>query len=122
MSGLLLGPMISYHLNRDANFNEFNPGVGYVNEAGWGGGVYKNSYGKTSVYAGREFRWPLNGLLDAAVQTGIVTGYPLAPVVPAVLPGLIGKLGDHELALMLMPKAGKHTSGGVVLQYRKKLR
>lgn len=122
MGGLLLGPMASYHFDRDASLNEAHPAIGYVAPSGWGGGVYKNSLGKTSVYAGKEFRWPLNGLLDAGLQVGGVTGYPMAPIVPAILPGLIGKLGDHELSLMLMPPAGKHTSGGVVLQYRKKLK
>lgn len=34
MSGALLGPMLSYHFDRDANFNEANPGLGYMADNG----------------------------------------------------------------------------------------
>lgn len=123
MDGLLLGPLASYHFDRTAGFNETHPGLGYQSPEGYGAGWYKNSHGKDSFYAGKEWRWPLNGLLDANFQAGLVTGYPMAPVVPAVMPGLIGKLpGGHELNLMLMPPAGKYSKGGVALQYRKQLK
>lgn len=121
--GTLLGPLISYHFDRKAGFNERHPGLGYSTADGYGAGWYRNSLDKDSFYVGKEWRKPLNGMLDATLQASLVTGYPAAPVLPAVMPGLLGKLGDgHELALMLMPPAGKYSRGGVALQYRKKLK
>jgi hypothetical protein len=121
MDGLLLGPMASYHFDRSKDFNEINPGIGYMTKDGWGGGVYKNSYNRPSFYAGKEMRYPVNGLLDAALTLGAVTGYPAKDVLPMVLPSLIGKLGQHEMALMLQPPMGP-TKGALGLQYRYRLK
>lgn len=122
MGGLLLGPMISYHLDRTTPYNEKHPALGYVHESGWGGGVYRNSYGKTSAYGGKEFRVPINGLLDAGVTVGAVTGYPKSSVVPMVLPSLMLKTGGSEWALLLQPPVKGATKGALVLQYRKRLK
>jgi len=119
----LLGPMVSYHLNREANHNERHPAIGLLTPGGWSGGVYKNSYGKTSVFGGKEFKTQLMPGLSAGLQAGLVTGYPAAPVLPALLPQLIADLpADQQLALLLMPPAGKFGQGGVALQYRKRLK
>lgn len=122
MGGLLLGPAIAYHLDATAPFEKFSPGIGYMNESGLGGGVYRNSYGKTSVYGGKEFRAPINGLLDAGVTLGAVTGYPKSSVLPMALPGLMMKTGGSEWALLFQPPVNGTTKGALVLQYRKKLK
>lgn len=123
MGGLLLGPALSYHLDRSRDFNEVNPGLGYMTPGGWGAYLYQNSYGKPSFMAGKELRKPLTSSLDAALLLGAVTGYPKSDVLPVVMPGLLGKLGGgHELGLMFQPPAGKATKGALTLQYRKQLK
>ena len=121
MDGLLMGPMASYHFDRNAGYNEVHPALGYMTPDGWAAGVYKNSLGKNSVYAGKEFRYPLLPWLDANLQAGVVTGYD-KPLLPALMPGLIGKFGNHEMNLMLMPPSEKTGKGGLALQYRRKLK
>lgn len=119
----LLGPMASYHFNRDAGYNERHPAIGLMRPDGWAGGWYKNSHGKSSFYVGKEFKKQLLPGLQAALMLGGVTGYPLAPVSPAVLPSLIADLpAKQKLALLLMPPAGKVAGGGLALQYRKELK
>lgn len=123
MSGLLLGPMMSYHFDRSKDFNEQNPGLGYMSEGGLLGGMYRNSYSKPSVYAGKQFSTPINGLLSAGLTVGGVTGYPAAPVLPMVVPELSANLGDStKVALMLEPPVGNKTKGALALQIRKALK
>lgn len=123
MSGLLLGPMMSYHFDRSKDFNEQNVGLGYMSENGLLGGVYNNSYNKPSVYAGKNFSYPLNGLLSAGVTVGGVTGYPAAPVLPMIVPELSANLGDDtKLALMLEPPLGNKTKGALALQIRRAIK
>lgn len=64
--GLSLG---SYHLDRAAGLQEFNPGA-YIACDRWTGGVYKNSFGRPSIFVG--YILPL-GPVD--ITLGFVTGY-----------------------------------------------
>lgn len=59
----------SYHADREADYNEFNPGLGVKNDQ-WILGAYRNSHGNPSTYAGYEFR---RG--KYALQFGAITGY-----------------------------------------------
>lgn len=120
--GTLLGPTWSYHMNRDYPYNEQHPGIGYMTPKGYGAYTYRNSHDRSSVMVGKEFRHPLNQYLDLAGMVGAVTGYPAAAVLPVLMPGLVGKLGDHELALMLQPEIKGKTDGALSLQYRRRLR
>ena len=122
MAGTLLGPMASYHFDRDADFNEANPGIGYRHDNGLLGGVYKNSYGKTSVYAGKNWQVPVGGLLNAGVTVGGVTGYPAGKVLPMLVPEINAKTGDVTWALMLQPPVGGKTKGAIGLQIRKDIK
>lgn len=60
-------------------YNDLNFGGGYIytiNEyIGVGGGVYDNSFNKTSVYAGAELTYPITDRIAAGVNMGAVTGY-----------------------------------------------
>jgi hypothetical protein len=115
--------MLSYHFDRDAPFNERNVGLGYMADNGMVGGAYRNSYNNLSLYAGKNFKRPINALLDAGVTLGGVTGYPASPVLPMVIPELTANLGDDtKLALLLQPPAGKMSKGALALQIRKLLK
>lgn len=64
--------------------NESNPGLAYVHNSGINVGIYKNSYYKTSVYAGYsvETNWKY---INFGVLGGIITGYEF-PTGQKVLP------------------------------------
>ena len=69
--------LASKHIG-ESGLNEVNPGLG-VEHKGWIAGLYKNSFSRRSVYAGREFNY--NDY--AGVKAGIVTGYEggLSPMI-----------------------------------------
>jgi hypothetical protein len=64
--GLTLG---SYHFDRQTPLESFNPGA-YAICDNWTAGIYRNSFRRTSVFAGRVFSL---GPIDLTV--GLVTGY-----------------------------------------------
>lgn len=76
--GLTLG---SYHFDRSSPYQEFNPGA-YLSCDGWTGGVYKNSLGKTSAFAGKAWEF---GPFSLAV--GAVSGYS-KPLMLMVFPSV----------------------------------
>lgn len=61
--------LTSYHFDRDYPFQEVNPGA-YVVCNDWIAGVYRNSFGRTTVHAGKILKW---GPID--IEVGIATGY-----------------------------------------------
>jgi len=76
--------LATYHAKRDAGYEEFNPGV-FARSGEWSAGVYRNSVGRWSIHVERT--WPrVIGPIDVSV--GIVTGYPMAPVMPLVFPSM----------------------------------
>lgn len=64
--GLHLG---TYHADRQANYQEFNPGI-YIVSDSITAGVYYNSERKTSLYAGYSFQYQ-----NFSLTVGGVTGY-----------------------------------------------
>lgn len=101
-------------------FNSNNVGIGLMNPDGWLGGVYKNSLGDTSAYAGKHWEKNLAGPVNMGLTVAGVTGYPKAAVVPAVLPELSADLPDRQkLALLLIPPVPGTTPAAISLQYRK---
>lgn len=76
--------LATYHFDRDANYNEFNPGA-YVACDEYVAGVYYNSEKRTSVYVGYQF---VNVLGPIDIIVGVVTGYERANVAPLLLPSV----------------------------------
>lgn len=106
-AALAIGLNIStYHFDRSANFQEFNPG-GYAVCDGWVAGVYYNSIRRGSVHVGRVFQL---GSVDVAV--GLVTGYyPSIRPVPVAVPSM--RFGNVRLAVI--PPSGEKRKGGLTL-------
>jgi hypothetical protein len=50
------------------------PGIYARTPAGWTAGIYRNSFERTSAYAGRQFDKPL-GQFVASITAGVVSGY-----------------------------------------------
>jgi hypothetical protein len=50
------------------------PGIYARTADGWTAGIYRNSFERTSVYAGRQFDGPL-GPFVASISAGVVSGY-----------------------------------------------
>lgn len=101
----------SYHTERPTRFNERNQGFGFETDVAkdWRaiGGLYENSIGDTSLYAGVMWNAVQWGYLRINVMGGLFTGYGHA-VVPVVAPviSLEGKMvGVNVLAL---PPVGDH--------------
>ena len=64
--------LVSKHFLTEADYNEVNPGIGYVQDK-ITTGVYKNSLGRLSTYLGAEFKYS-----NVGVNVGGVTGYRYA--------------------------------------------
>lgn len=97
--------LATYHVDRSAGYDEFNPGV-YVVCNGYTAGVYHNSEGRTSAYAGYTVS---AGRFDLTV--GVVAGYAVGPV-PMVIPSVRLPFGGFRLALLPpVPVAKRNTAG-----------
>ena len=91
------------------NFNNFNPGIYYRNDAGWTVGGYYNSLRQTSLYGGYTFQYRALGL-----TVGGATGYE-APVQPLLVPSL--RLLTHEgfsARLAYIPRVEKRIASNVL--------
>lgn len=82
---------VSYHTDRETDYNESNPGLYYARYAkkeAIGGkpflfcGAYDNSEYRLSVIAGGGVLWG-SGILKASLLLGAVTGYDQGSIVPA---------------------------------------
>lgn len=96
--------LATYHVDRHANSNEFNPGI-YAVCNGWTGGVYRNSERGTSYYAGHTVRV---GWLDITV--GVIGGY-MRGTLPMVVPSVLLPGGVRLAFLPPIPKASHNTAG-----------
>lgn len=96
--------LATYHFNRNAVFNELNPGV-YTYCGGWVAGTYRNSERGHSQYLGRTF-----AIGPVELVAGIVNGYVRGPL-PLLLPSY--KLSQNVRLTLLppIPKATTNTAG-----------
>jgi hypothetical protein len=82
----------SFHLDRDAGFNENNPGLGVglklSSNLTLETGFYYNSNSWTSTYAAVAAMWPEGGWVKMGGFVGVVTGYPDYAVLPAGAPAV----------------------------------
>lgn len=83
-------------------FNNSNPGI-YVRAAnGFTAGVLRNSYRRTSAYAG--WTWETKGRVTAALTVGAITGYPASDVMPLVVPSVAVHFGRAAVRMAVIPK------------------
>ena len=121
--GQITTGFLSRHIGADKDFNENNTGLGYVSPDGLMFGAYLNSLRKPSIYAAKEWTTnpykvgPVN--LRGGLLGGAVTGYE-KPVQLLVMPEILGAIGDHALALGLVPPIKNVTPAVLALQYRKR--
>lgn len=115
----LLSGFVSHHFRGE--YCESNPGVGVRLDSGeWAGyavGAYRNSLCRTSVYVAREWQYPLTATLSLGLLTGVVSGYQWA-VTPALLPEVVARIGQAEVALVLQPLNLRESPAFVALQFR----
>lgn len=112
----------SYHLDRSEEYREINPGLGLefgMNDR-WSlvAGVYNNSFGRASEYAGATYMpWQWRAARFGTVM-GLVTGYESRPV-PVVLPALSIEGTDFGVNVVVSPKHGDSPGGlGFQLKWR----
>lgn len=65
---------LTYHLDRDKDYNEINPALIYENKDGWTFGAFENSYYNTTVVAGRQFSTERDDIRIGAL-VGLFKGY-----------------------------------------------
>lgn len=70
-----------------------NPGLYYKADSGLAGGAYRNSYGRSSVWAGYQLESGRFGLL-----LGAATGYPCGGVLPMAVPSV--RLGPARISVI----------------------
>lgn len=119
----LTSGFISKHVGADRKFNENNQGLGFMLSNGIGGGYYKNSLGKDSLYLVKELEKELGRIgqakLMGTLDLGAVTGYH-KPLTPVVLPGIGAELGNNRVNLGMVPPIPGVTPLTLALQYRRK--
>jgi hypothetical protein len=89
-----------------ADLKAATPGVYIRTEAGFTAGAYRNSYSRTSAYAG--WTWQTEDK-RFALTAGAVTGYPAAKVMPLIVPSVRFEVA-HGIAarIAFIPKPAKH--------------
>jgi hypothetical protein len=91
------------------DFNNFNPGIYYRNDAGWTAGGYYNSLRKVSVYAGYTWQYRALGL-----TVGGATGYEV-PVQPLLVPSLrLFSTEAFSARLAYIPRVEKRIESNVL--------
>lgn len=96
--------LATYHFDRSAHYNEFNPGA-YVICDGYTAGTYYSSERTHAYYAGYTLQsgpW--------ALTLGAVAGYPRGTL-PMAVPSV--RVAEHVRVAFLppLPGAGKNTGG-----------
>lgn len=113
---------LSKHIGADKKFNESNTGLGASTKGGLLFGGYENSLGRPSFYMAKEWKTDPYRLGPLALQAGLlggaVTGYG-RPLMPLLMPEVLGSMGDHQMALGLVPPIKNVTPAVLALQYRK---
>jgi uncharacterized protein (UPF0264 family) len=73
-------------------YNNVNPGVYFIADNGAMVGVYRNSYRRTTVYAGWTFYGPAVGPVSTSLSVAVATGYDnlagVGALRPMVLPSV----------------------------------
>jgi len=115
--------LTSYHF-ADRHYNQFNYGAGFERSTGRErislvGGEYRNSFDRTSVYAGVAWTPLALGPLHFGAVGGLITGYMYPPILPMLLPTVQLELGPVGANLYFAPKI---KDGAAVLGLQVKLR
>lgn len=95
----------SFHLDRDADYNEFNIGfgVGYdVGPVDLSVGWYINSHNKNTFYFAADKVWPEGHAVAVGGFVGLATGYKHV-IVPAFAPAVSVGRKDVRLRLSYIP-------------------
>lgn len=82
--------MLSFHDQVDnVQFKTITPGIYASSPEGYTAGIYRNSIGKTSLFAGKAFKadFSLAGE-EYSVMLGGVTGYNGVAVAPMIVPSI----------------------------------
>jgi hypothetical protein len=112
-------------IHAEAGYNTVVPGLGILcakDDYFAGAGVYKNSISKTSVYAQAGMYLLNTPYVKFGFLAGVVTGYPLHPVIPmggGVV--TVGTGGTRAVHLLLVPKVSNVAPAFVQLSYTFKL-
>ena len=114
ITGAIIGlHLVTVHVPEDSALQGINPGVYYVHSSGVSGGVYHNSYNRTSVYGGYSFTYALGDDAKLGLLVGAVSGYrgPEAPnwhgAAPLVVPSVaVRAWGTNWVRLAVVPGVG----------------
>lgn len=100
--------LVSQHFP-SSGYNNLNPGLYYKMDEGPIGGFYRNSLGRTSVYAGYAWNY---GRID--ITTGVVTNY-LRAVQPLLVPSVaLFKYEGFTTRLAFIPQVEKRIGSHVL--------
>jgi hypothetical protein len=103
----------SVHLCHACGYNNFNPGLGIQQKVNTDlrllGGVYYNSYYKTTVYAGAGYQPWQYGVIRFGVMGVLVTNYDHLQVPIIVLPALSIEGNRIGVDILGFPSIGSKT-------------
>jgi hypothetical protein len=80
-----------------------NAGLGYLSPSGWMAGAYRNSYDRTSAYAGGYAEWQVGPIKVGGIVV-LAAGYG-SPVLSAAMVAL-PLVGDTHLRVLIAPQLG----------------
>lgn len=106
LTGLVIGLNVaSVHVPAIDGQNNVNPGIYVRHESGWGGGAFRNTLKRTSVWAGYTFTHE-----PFSLTVGGITGYKWERITEHEVKGF----SKHAVTLMVTPSAALPEVFGVV--------
>ena len=79
MDNIILSIAFSTHLGMAGEFNNIHPRVTYITEKNYIIGAFYNSESQLGVFVGQQFN-----VSSITVETGLISGYSEAKIVPMV--------------------------------------
>lgn len=118
---------VSYHVNRAANYNEINPGLGIEHQFNarhsLSAGAYYNSERRTTVYALYGYTPLRIGPVKIGVLAGLANGYSGhdGKFFPVALPVAMIERGRFGVNFTIIPSIREKVDGGLAVQFKIRL-
>lgn len=98
---------LSYHWDREKDYNERNPGIGWgrIGESSYSVYIYKNSHYRTAVLLTKRYNYSQRGRWAFDLDYGLVHGYEeelwdFEGITPVLLPRVSYDVGNVNIAAL----------------------
>ena len=71
---------LTYHFDRDSEYNETNETLIYKHDSGWATGYFKNSYYEDTFFVGKQFTIERDGI-EIGIMPTLIHGYEQSQII-----------------------------------------